>query len=209
MTEDRKWRIGCFSVALAVIVLAVSVFCYYLNRPAPVYETNDIADYGIVKGNYDNDMPKEFVSSFFPERIEEYFSDVNYHYKAKKGDTFAYEMYLEFVIEDTVQYTSFISNVIGNEVCEPFYFAPNYQARYVSNNLRLHPSSDENRPLCIEDAKIGIVLFSEEEHRFIFIALGMYDGGGANVEELGYFFNRFGIDPLEFEKHTIPGYVAQ
>lgn len=208
MTEDRKWKIGCFSVALAVIILVVSVFCYFLNRPAPVYETNDVADYGIVKGNYNNDKPQRFISSFFPQEIEDYFSDVTYHYKAKEGDTYAYEMYLEFVIEDADQYTSFISNVIGNEVCEPFHFDSDYQAYCVANYLTLHPSSEENRPLCIEDAKIGLVLFSDEEQRIVFVALGMYDGGGANVEELGYFFNRFGIDPLEYEKRASSEYVS-
>lgn len=208
MTEDRKWKIGCFSVALAVIILVVSVFCYFLNRPAPVYETNDIADYGVVKGNYDNDKPQEFISSFFPQKIEDYFSDITYHYKAKKLDTYAYEMYLEFVIKDTKQYNDFISSLIENEVCEPFSFAPEYQVSYVSNYLMLRPSIDENRPPVIGDAEIGLVLFLKEEQRIAFFALGMYDGGGADVEEFGYFFNRFGIDPLEFEKHTIPGYVA-
>lgn len=214
MTEDRKWKIGCFSVALAVIILVVSVFCYFLNRPAPVYETNDVADYGIVKGNYNNDKPQRFISSFFPQKIEDYFSDITYHYKAKKGDTYAYEMYLEFVIQDAEKYTSFISNVIGNEVCEPFHFDPNYRAYYVSNYLSLdqwpedHKLYSEDAPPFITNAKIGLVLFSEAEQRIVFFALGMYDGGGADVEELGYFFNRFGIDPLEYEKRASSEYVS-
>ena len=214
MTEDRKWKIGCFSVALAVIILVVSVFCYFLNRPAPVYETNDVADYGIVKGNYDNDRPQEFISYFFPQKIEDYFSDITYHYKAKKLDTYAYEMYLEFVIQDAEKYTSFISNVIGNEVCEPFHFSPDYQAHYVSNYLTLsqlpeeHPLYIEGAPPSIGNAKIGLILFSDEQQRIVFVALGMFDGGGANVEELGYFFNRFGIDPLEYEKRASSEYVS-
>ena len=107
MTKQKKF--GCFIAFLLVLVLALSSCLYWLNRPAPVYETNDITDYGIIKGNYDNDSPKKFVSSFFPENIEAYFSDVTYHYKAKKGDTYAYEMYLEFVIQDTEQYAFFLS----------------------------------------------------------------------------------------------------
>lgn len=107
----RKY-IASLAVILVVLVLAVSSCLYILHRPAPVYETNDIADYGVIIGNYDNENPQEFVFSFFPERIEEYFSNVNYHYKAKKLDTFAYEIYLDFVIEDTQLYNTFISNVI-------------------------------------------------------------------------------------------------
>lgn len=205
MTKQKKF--GCFIAFLLVLVLALSSCLYWLNRPAPVYETNDIADYGIIKGNYDNDSPKKFVSSFFPENIEAYFSDVTYHYKAKKGDTYAYEMYLEFVIQDTEQYAFFLSNVIGDEVCEPFYFDPTYQAYYISNYLTLDQSLVDGS-LFIDNAKVGLVLFSEEEQRVFFIALGMYDGGGANVDELNFFFHRFGIDPQEYEKHTTPGYVS-
>ena len=118
-------------------------------------------------------------------------------------------MYLEFEIQDTDKYASFISNVVGDEDTEPFYFDPTYQAYYISNYMMIFESSAEDRPPYIENAKIGLVLFSEEEQRVIFFALGMFDGGGANVEELGFFFNRFGIDPLEYEERTTPGYVAE
>ena len=211
MDEDKKIKLGCFISFVVVLVLVLSFFLYMLLRPAPVYETNNIADYGIVKGNYDNDSPKRYISSFFPEKIEDYFSDITYHYKAKKLDTYAFEMYLEFEIQDTDKYASFISNisnVIGNEVSEPFYFAPAYQAYYISNYLTIFESNDEDRPPYIENALIGLVLFSEEEQRIIFLALGMYDGGGANAEELGFFFNRFEIDPLEYEERTTPGNIS-
>ncbi len=196
-----------FSITLVIILLipflALTSCGYILNWPAPVYETNDIADYGIVTGNYNNDKPQEFVSSFFPEKIEEYFSEATYHYKAIKGDTYAYEMYLEFVIQDAEKYDSFLSAAIGDRVCEPFHFAPAYQACYISNYISIQESEDE-RPPYIGDAKIGLVLFSKKEQRIIFVALGMHDGGGADVEELGYFFDRFDIDPWEYEERSTP-----
>ena len=107
-----KQIIGCVVIVALIITLLISAFFYFLLRPAPVFETNDIADYGIIKGNYDNERPKEFVFSFFPKTIEDYFSDVSYHYKAKKGDTYAYEVYLEFVIQDPQTYNAFIADVI-------------------------------------------------------------------------------------------------
>ena len=204
---NKRIRLGCFIAFLVTISLVLSSCLYF----PPVYETNDVADYGIVKGNYDNDSPKKYISSFFPEKIEDYFSDVTYHYKAQKLDTYAFEMYLEFEIQDTDKYASFISNishVIGNEVSETFYFDSAYQAYYISNYLTIFESSDEDRPPYIENALIGLILFSEEEQRIIFFALGMYDGGGANVEELGFFFNRFEIDPLEYEERTTPGNIS-
>lgn len=207
-----KRIIGCVVIAVLIIALLISGFFYVLLRPAPVFETNDIADYGVVKGNYNNKKPKEFVFSFFPKTIEDYFFDVSYHYKAIKGDTYAYEMYLEFVIQDTQTYRTFIADVIGNNATEPFYFDPDYQVYYVSNDLFLSFSlaidnkseppvmkEDKSKPPVIEDAEIGAVLFSDAEQRVIFFALGVYDGGGTSTEELNYFFNKFGIDPWVYE----------
>ncbi len=198
---DTRKKLGCLGIIVLVIILLFSSCMYMLHRPAPVYETNDIADYGVVKGNYDNEGPQKFVSSFFPEKIEEYFSDVTYHYKAKKLDTYAFEMYLEFVIQDTEKYSDFIANTIGDNICEPFYFDPSYQAYYVANLLHLGSNYGENE-FFIGNAKVGLVLFSEVEQRVIFYVLGMYDGGGATTGGLNYFFDKFAIDPKEYEKQT-------
>jgi hypothetical protein len=54
----------------------------------------------------------------------------------------------------------------------------------------------------IHYAEIGKVLFSEEEQRVIFFALGDYDGGGTDTAELGYFFTRFDIDEKEYQDHA-------
>ena len=208
-----KQKIGCLMIVILAIALPISVFSYLLFRPAPVYETNVIADYGVIKGNYDNERPREFVFSFFPERIEEYFSDVSYHYKAKKSDTYAYEMYLEFVIQDAQTYNTFIADVIGDNVSKPFPFDSNYQVYYVSNYMYLIPASriiqnskseppvmkeDKSLPPVIEQAQIGAVLFSDAEQRIIFFALGAYDGGGTSTAELNFFFNRFEINPWAY-----------
>lgn len=215
-----KQRIGCVAIVILAIVLILSACFYFLRRPEVVYETNDIADYGVIKGNYDNERPTEFVLSFFPKAIEEYFSDVSYHYKAKKGDTYAYEMYMEFVIQDTQVYNAFIADVIGDNTIEPFYFDSDYQVYYVSNYLYLSPNitishndntkqpvvkEDKAKPPVIENAKIGAVLFSDTEQRIIFFALGVYDGGGTSTDELNYFFERFEVNPWVYEKRATPG----
>lgn len=214
-----KQKIGCLIiVVLAVVLLATACFYFLCNPVTVVYETNDIADYGVIEGNYDNERPKKFVSSFFPKIIEESFSDVIYHYKAKKGDTYAYEMYLEFAIQDTQTYEAFIDDVVGDNASEPFSFASDYQIYYVSNYLYLSPAisisrddktkppvvkEDKSKAPFIENARIGAVLFSDAEQRIIFFALGVYDGGGTYTDELNYFFNRFDINPWEYEKTAI------
>ena len=220
---SAKRRISCVAIVIFSVVFLASVCFYFVHRPAAVYETNDIADYGVVKGNYDNGRPKEFVFSFFPQKIKEYFSDVRYHYKAKKSDTYAYEMYVEFTIQDTQTYNAFVADVIGDNASEPFYFDSDYQIYYVSNYLYLSPATtishndkskppvmkeDKSKPPVIENAKIGAVLFSDAEQRIIFLALGVYDGGGTSTDELNCFFKRFGINPWEYEKRATPGITS-
>lgn len=218
-----KKRISCVIIVVFSVAFLVAAFFCFLLMPAAIYETNDIADYGVIKGNYDNERPKEFVFSFFPKTIEEYFSDVSYHYKAKKSDTYAYEMYLEFAIQNTQAYKAFIADVIGDNAYEPFCFDSGYQIYYVSNYLYLSPASkiihndkskppvlkeDKSKPPLIENAKIGAVLFSDAEQRIIFFALGVYDGGGTSTDELNYFFNRFAVNPWVYEKRATRGIAS-
>lgn len=217
---NTKQKIGCATIAILTFIIPLAIFFYFLHRPAPIYETNDIVDYGVIKGNYNNEKPRDFIFSFFPKKIEESFTDVRYHYKAKKLDTYGYEMYLEFVIQDTQTYHAFVADVIGNNASEQFYFDTSYQVCYVSNYLYLQPDTkevhrdkskppemivDRSKPPLIGSAKIGAVLFSDTEQRIIFFALGVHDGGGTCTDELDYFFNRFEISPWVYEKKAIRG----
>ena len=196
--------IGVAITILFAICVVLLLDCMLL-APFTVYETNDIADYGAITGNYDNDAPKAFVFSFFPAQIDEDFENAVYHYKAIKGDTYAYEVYLEFTIEEKEQYDAFIDAVVDKDTCTTFEYAPDYQEYIVSNYFWLEPDPPMDSPPYIEDAEVGRVLFSDSEQKIIFFALGMYDGGGVNTDQLGYFFNKFNIDPVDFEKQAWPG----
>ena len=44
------------------------------------YKTTEIADYGVFRGCYDNETVKELVTAFFPEKIEDYFKNVQYSF---------------------------------------------------------------------------------------------------------------------------------
>ena len=195
-----KEKIGCVTTVILSVVFLVSIFSYFLFRPAPVYETNDVADYGVIKGNYDNETPKEFVFSFFPKTIEEYFSDVSYHYKAIKLDSYAYEIALEFTILDKQQYFELKEMITGNTICSDFEYAPEYQVFWINDYLLISEQEEYNRidPPVIQDAEIGLILFSDSNQQFIYIALGAYDGGGVTTEELNYFFDRFHVNPWRF-----------
>ena len=160
---------------------------------AEVYETNDIADYGTIIGNCDNGAPKEFITSFFPTNISETFSDIHYHYKAKKFDTYAYEAYLEFVIEDPVAFEAYLRDNLNTTQALPFSYDESYMIWDFSRTMELIRPAKENGAYAIEYAKIGCILYNTEEQRIIYFALGVYDGGGTDTSELNYFFNRFDI----------------
>ena len=76
----------------------------------------------------------------------------------------------------------------------------------VSNEFMLvsGAENDAESSKYISLSKVGKVLFSHTEQRVIFVALGMYDGGGATTSELGFFFEKFNIDPIVFEKRAWP-----
>lgn len=196
---NKRW-ISVIATVGALFVVTVIVFVCVLFLNGSAYETSSLDDYGKVIGNFDNEEPLEFIFSFFPEEIDDCFSDIYYHYKAIKGDTYAYECYLEFVIEDIDSYEEFVNRYIDRNASSKFIYDDSFCEESISNCLWLFTSDDLTDVYWIENAKIGKILFSDEQQRIIFLAMGMYDGGGANTEDLGVFFKRFEIDPWEYMK---------
>lgn len=166
------------------------------------YSTDNVEEYGRYIGNYNNDIPREFINSFFPEQIEACFSDITYSYRAQKNDTYAYEAYVEFVIEDTDLYESFIKQKTAGWDSKPFFYDSSFMEYTVSDIFEptnLNGNLNMNTPVSIRYAKIGKILCSKEEQRIIFVALSVYDGGIAKTDFLTVYFNRFGIDPANYE----------
>ena len=190
----KAGKIAIITIVSVLILLGITigVFSHILFG---TYETNNPRNYLKIVGNYSNEEPQEFVSSFFPAVIEESFSDVVYHYKAIRGDTYAYEAYLEFVIEDKVVYEDFVESIVDRSVCSQFEYDYSFNSYTVSNHYELNKWDDG---LTIDFAEMGIVLFSDTDRRMIFVALGGYDGGLTNADELNFFFDRFTIEPVNF-----------
>lgn len=190
-----------FDVLLKIILVTIIIIAFLLlllflatMDDGKVYETNNVEDYGIVTGNYDNIKPKEFADSFFPKCIEPIFSDVNYHYKAITGDTYAYEMWLEFVIKDTAQYEEYLSTLGNGKTPHMFAYDNRYSVYTIEETFDINQSSNSNK-YSIEYAKLGKILFSKDEQRIIFIAMGVFDGGYTTTEDLNYYWSRFNIEP--------------
>lgn len=192
-------KIGIKALIVMLVLLgiwSVNVFASY----GKVYETNDIADYGKIIGNFNNREPEAFIFSFFPNEIKSHFSDISYHYKAKQGDEFAYECYLEFVIEDSVTYRDFLESCTNANKSIVFQYNEAFMEYTISNILDIDWTSPNDKcgyPICY--AEIGKILYCEEEQRIIFFALGTWDGGGTDTSELNYFFTKFDIDVIEYQ----------
>ena len=193
-----KKTIYVLLILLTVILILFGFFFLFVEfitmDDGKVYETNNVEDYGIVTGNYDNIKPKEFADSFFPKCIEPIFSDVNYHYKAITGDTYAYEMWLEFVIKDTAQYEEYLSTLGNGKTPHMFAYDNRYSVYTIEETIDI-TQIENSKKYFIEYAKLGQILFSNEEQRIIFIAMGVFDGGGTTTEDLNYYWSRFNIEP--------------
>ena len=190
-----------FDVLLKIILVTIIIIAFLLlllflatMDDGKVYETNNVEDYGIVTGNYDNIKPKEFADSFFPKCIEPIFSDVNYHYKAITGDTYAYEMWLEFVIKDTAQYEEYLSTLGNGKTPHMFAYDNRYSVYTIEETIDIF-QIENSKKYFIEYAKLGQILFSKDEQRIIFIAMGVFDGGYTTTEDLNYYWSRFNIEP--------------
>lgn len=190
----------CISVFACGVALFLGVMIEAVTPRQ--YITSNLEEYGNYAGNYDNDTPREFINSFFPERIETFFSDIAYSYRAQKNDTYAFEAYLEFEIEDTEVYQDFIKQKTAGLDGVPFFYDSSFTEYVLSDifePINLNGSLDMDAPVHIGYAKIGKILCSKEEQRIIFVALGVYDGGVTKTDFLTVYFNRFEIDPTKYE----------
>jgi hypothetical protein len=174
------WR--SFLIVIGILLAIPGIFAgiIYLSTAkwGEVYETNDVADYGNITGNYDNESPQAFIFSFFPETMDESFSQVNYHYKAIYGGAYAYEAWLEFVIDDHTEFEAYVENLLGGKRLLPFPF----DERYMVYDFE-------------EASHKGIVLVSKQAQHLIFVAYGIH-GDHATLYDLSYYLDQFNIGPI-------------
>ena len=199
--------IASMVVALHTTFVCSSILVGIINVLASgdrYYSTTNLEDYGEYVGNYDNKKVSELINSFFPSEIDDSFSDVVYSYRAECYDTYGYEAYLEFVIEDKGEYLDFVSRYTNGIESKTFNYDSSFIEYSINNQVRLTAYYDEETgdyPLAninFEYADIRKILCSEEEQRIIFVSIGVFDGGAATADYLCVFFNRFAINPLKY-----------
>ena len=202
---------------LAVLVIIAIIICalvlhtafptlFFFELPtlpsqSRQYITTELSDYGKYTGNYDNEFPQEFITSFFPNTIENSFSDIKFEYRAQKKDTYAFEAYLEFRIEDPAEFQAFIDEHVGKNVSD-FSYDTNFKEYVIADELGLvvldQKTSNADGFYHIQCAKIGKILYSEITQQIICIALGVYDGGVVTTDFLCNYFDRFDIEPYHY-----------
>lgn len=171
---------------------------YCLTKEPEVTETNDVRDYGVYTGNYDNETPAAFISSFFPETLITEGVDVVYHYRAKKCDTYGYEAWLEYSFNQAEDFDNYISDLTEKYEFVPFHYDNSYMEFTVNDILELARNKGESN-YSIDWAEIGKILYSTDEKRIIYLAIGVIDGGGTYTDDVSTFFAEFNIDPKAFE----------
>lgn len=200
-----KWIMALVSVLAGLALLFVM-----LNIPPKYTERTEIADYGNYSGTGNDRFVAQYIQSFFPEEIEASFSNVKYSYKAENTDSYGFEAYLEFTIEDKAQFQEYVSAITDDKNWQDFIYASGYKEYCIENVFDLDmdeeddPSSIFYRQIIY--AKIRKILYSAEEQRIVYVAIGVYDGGGIGTNYFNVFFNRFQIDPAEYEQTASLGY---
>ena len=196
----KIFLICCICMVLAVLFFAL------MFPPAEWYIVTDVESYGILEGN-GYTRANELFSAIFPAQIEDCFQDVTYSYKeAENIDTYDFEIYLEFVLDDSDKFQEYIKKIAPAEEWRPFEYDDTYLEYTYSDWYDADPS-DSREYFCIGCAEIAKVLIQPNEQRIITVALGVNDGGGARTEYFTCFFDRFNIDPIEYAER--PDYNHQ
>lgn len=194
-------------IGIAVIVIALLLTMTGCFFQLTTTEFNSIDAYGKIIGNGSDRRAQEMFDEMFPEKIEDYFDEPVYHYIAQYGiDARAFEIALEFTIEDTETFNGFVEKAAAGKNCEVFTYDEAYQCYTITSPWIV---LDDKAPCkeCgtkpthyhINSADIELMLVQPDTQRIIFVGLGVFDGGGVDTYDLCWFFDRFSIDPLVYE----------
>ena len=171
------------------------------------YETSDLAQYGIIIGNYNNERAQQAFEALFPTQLDDLFVDPQYPYKAVKGaDGECFEISLEFTMKSNEEFWAFLSQYANSSQFHKVPFAANYQewqfsrSYYQLEELKLCDYCKDGQPhYHVRCADIQMVIINPEEHRVIIESMVIVGGGGSKSTYLTWFLDRFNLTPLELD----------
>lgn len=211
------------AIVIALLVGAVLIFysfigifaflVYWENHGQPIlYETYSLEDYGNYPGLAEEYMTN-YISRFFPNQILDDYQNVRYVFHRSNVDEYSFEAYLEFTFDSADAFHRHVQEATTGLLPGTFAFDDNYQeyvvydsdSGFVYDHLRLgqeYTEEDGERSHQIDYAKIAKILVNVEEQRVIYVALALHDGGGTRTSFLRTYFERFNIDPKEYELYA-------
>lgn len=202
-----KYALKITAIVLAVLIFAVGVFALWMwglyQSMTDWRTTEDVAEYGIIQWNGDNEIPEKFIKSFFPEQIEPYFENVTYKYKALDWCSYNCEIYLEFTIEDQKVFREFVDEHTKGITPVEFAYDPAFDDYVIKNDLYIDVKSqlasaiEEENYFFDYGAEMGRILVDEDSQQIIFTAICVYRCCGGDTDDYD-FYSRFDIDPLEY-----------
>jgi len=188
----KYYRAGLF---VLIILLALSG-CKYES-----YQTSDVADYGIIKGNTDNAAVEKLFQEMFPKTIESSFKNVVYQYHAEEGDTISCEIFLSFQFSDKKEYGNYVATIAEGTEERAFPYGENWIEYSIADTLRIHKSDSASYD-CVDYADVRHILVNPQTQTIVYSLIRVLDGGGTRVSDISIFFNHFGIDPVEYASRT-------
>ena len=118
---------------LTCLLTVMAVFLLLLFIPPKYTERTAITDYGYYDGTGADRFTSQYIQSFFPAEIEDYFCNVQYSYKAENTDTYGFEAFLEFSIEDEAKFQQYIAEITCVENWQDCTYASGYKEYCIEN----------------------------------------------------------------------------
>ncbi len=213
-----KWVLVIVSAMIGVFAMVAIVMfgapllkkanANYLAALDTYMEVTDIGQYG------EDESPELWerrTEGYFPESIQPNY--IEPHFRYYRSLLAGYEIYLEFRVADQNQLDACLQKALkGNQWVEgEFYFDKTYREYTFVDSKRGvicdYLQLDDEMGIAagktvykIADANIKKILVNWDEKRIIFLVInGMGDGN--TTEEIHSFFDRFQIDPKEYEAY--------
>ena len=193
-------------VLAGIVVLAIGLFWLFdwiiTEGENNWYYTEDISDYGEISHNGKNAIPQELFQTFFPETLEPYFEDIQYKYCARDWCDYCCEIYLEFKISDSQLFGDYVKAATEGISASEFVYDTSLTDYVIADDLPLHICTYTEEGNLAEDwyvegGNMGRILVNEKEQKVIYTMVMVTSCCGENPERF-YFYERFGIDPLEY-----------
>ena len=205
--KENVLILGCFKLVLLLLCIGMFMaMAIIISHPEERTERIGIEHYGNYTGTNNDAMVHEYIDSFFPEKIEPYFSDVTFIYRATDIGSYACEAYLEFTIEDPEIFRSYVNGIGDGAEWHPFPHDNSFMEYSLADTIYLcmyNENTDNNRMLTsvvITDAKIGKILYSSETQEVIYTAILVCNDSVGDTSFFDAFFERFGIEPTAYTK---------